>query len=379
MRLVWHSNSPTTNSGYGKQSALFIPRIVAAGHEIAAIASPYTFGGCPITWNDIPVLGTARDVSGNDVLPQNHEYFGADWTVVLADAFALRKCAPILRDINVAMWTPVDCSPLGVGDVTVLRESQALPIAMSRFGQQMLADEGCLDPLYIPHGVDMSIYKPGERSTYRETVPEITDDTFVIGVAAMNKDVSRKAFQEQFLAFAEFHRGHPDSFLAVHSSPGGGTNLQALAARLGISAAVGFPDSYSYDLSLISEENMATWYNGLDVLSLCSYGEGFGLPLIEAQACGIPVITTDASAMSELCGAGWLVSGTPFWQDGHQSWWVRPDAEDIANAYELAYEAREAGQLPQKPAFEFAQKFAVDRVFEDCWVPVLAALEERIG
>ena len=59
-----------------------------------------------------------------------------------------------------------------------------------------------------------------------------------------------------------------------------------MAARLGITAAVGFPDSYCYDLGMIAEEAMASWYNGLDVLSLCSYGEGFGLPLIEAQACG---------------------------------------------------------------------------------------------
>ena len=93
---------------------------------------------------------------------------------------------------------------------------------------------------------------------------------------------------------------------------------------------------------------MAAWYNGLDVLSLCSYGEGFGLPLIEAQACGIPVVTTDASAMSELCGAGWLVSGTPFWTDGHQSWWVRPDAADITNAYEMAWQARENGKPPEE-------------------------------
>ena len=75
-------------------------------------------------------------------------------------------------------------------------------------------------------------------------------------------------------------------------------------------------------------------------------GKVSGCPLIEAQACGIPVITTDASAMSELCGAGWLVSGTPFWTDGHQAWWVRPDVSDIEQAYEFAWQAREDGMMP---------------------------------
>ena len=62
------------------------------------------------------------------------------------------------------------------------------------------------------------------------------------------------------MPFAGFHRKHPDSYLAIHSSPGGGANLNAMAARLGITAAVGFPDSYSYDMGMITEQQLATWY-----------------------------------------------------------------------------------------------------------------------
>ena len=378
MRLVWQSNSPTTNSGYGKMTALFVPRI-AELHEVAAIASPYSFGGSPIEWNGIPILGIARDTSGSDVILRNHEYFHADCTVVLADPFSLRRCARELSQINLASWFPVDCDPLGCGDTEFLRESGAVPIAMSLFGKRILENEGA-EPLLVPHGYDPDIYYPGDRHVYRDTLPGVTDDTLVIGLAAMNRDV-RKGFFEQFAAFARFHARHPDTFLAVHSTPGAnpGFNLHGMADRLGISAAVGFPDSYSYDLGLISEQQMATWYNGLDVLSLCSYGEGFGLPLIEAQACGIPVITTDASAMTELCGAGFLVSGTPYWTDGHQSFWTRPDISDIEQAYEGAYAAWERNALPKRQAVEFAAQFAVDRVMENHWVPALSALEEMFG
>ena len=378
MRLVWHSNSPTNNTGYGKMTALFVPRIAALGHEIAAIAAPYSFGGSPITWNDIPILGTGKDPAGNDILPQNHEYFKADLTLVLADAFGLKKCAPIMRDINVAMWFPVDCSPLGTGDAAVLRESQAIPVAMSSFGKHILEDEGA-EPLYVPHGIDTAVYSPGDPSAYRDTIPGVTQDTFVIGMVAMNRDPVRKGFQEQLLAFSRFHAKHPDSFLAIHSSPvSPNLNLSAMMARLGIMNAVTFPDAYSYDLSLITEQQLAAFYRGLDVLSFCSYGEGFGLPLIEAQACGIPVITTDASATSELCGAGWLVRGTPWWTDGHQGWWMRPDADDIMNAYELAWQARERGVLPKKQAVDFASQFEADRVTELFWKPALNFIEERI-
>jgi glycosyltransferase involved in cell wall biosynthesis len=380
VRLIWHSNAPWNSSAYGKETALFIPRIEAAGHEIAAIAAPYTFSGSILEWNGIPVLPCARDSAGCDTIVSSHEYFKADLTITLADPFGLLKAAETLSQINVAHWFPVDCHPLGRGDVTLLREGHGIPIAMSRFGEGILRDEGT-DPLYVPHGVDTGIYKPGDRTAYRETVNEIDNDTFVIGLIAMNRDPSRKGIQEQFLAFAEFHKRHPDSFLAIHSAPAGGLNLTAMAARLGVSAAVGYPDTYSYDLGMITEEQIATWYQGLDILSLCSYGEGFGLPLIEAQACGIPVVTTDASATAELCGGGWLVSGTDFWTDGHQSYWTRPDVADIAAAYEAAWEAREDGSLGQirKSAYEFAQQYAADRVSEVYWKPVLAELENRIG
>ena len=308
----------------------------------------------------------------------NHEYYRADWTITLADPFGLLKAAKVLSQVNVAHWFPVDVNPLGEADVTVLREGGGVPIAISRFGQRVLLEEGC-EPLYAPHGVDTSVYCPGDPAPYRDTVPGMTDDTFVVGMVAMNRDKDRKGFAEQFLAFARFHRRHPDSILAVHSSPAGGLNLHALAARLGISGAVAWPDSYCYDMGMITEEQMAAWYRGLDVFSFCSYGEGFGLPLMEAQACGIPVITTDASAMAELCGGGWLVSGTDFWQNGHNAWWKRPDASDIEQAYEMAWIAREEGTLPCKPAHDFAQLYAIDRVFGEYWVPVLADLEERLG
>lgn len=378
MKLVWQSNSPWNNSGYGKQTALFVPRIASLGHEIV-IAAPYSFGGNILEWEGFKVLPNVRDTAGNDTILQNHDFHDADLTIVFADPFGLLKSARGLSQIPLAFWFPVDVSPLGEGDVTVLRESLGIPVAMSRFGQRVLCGEGA-DPLYVPHGVDTEIYSPGD-GTYRDSLPGVTDATFVIGLCAMNRDPHRKGFFEQLAAFAAFHRRHPDSHLAIHSAPVAtpGLNLSGMAARLGISRAVSFPEAYLYDMGMITEQQMAAWYNGLDVLSLCSYGEGFGLPLIEAQACGIPVITTDASATAELCGAGWTVSGTPFWANGHGACWTRPDTADIEQAYEMAFQARENGELPKKEARDFALLFDADAVLERHWKPVLAELESRIA
>ena len=207
MKINWMSNAPWLNSGYGKITALFVPRIASLGHEIT-ISSPYSHSGNVLEWQGHPVLPCARDASGNDTIIPSHEYFSADWTVVLADPFSLLKAAGHLSQIPLAFWFPVDCCPVGDGDIAVLRESRGVPIAMSRFGERMLADEGA-EPLYAPLAVDTELYCPGDPYGYRDAVPAISDDTFVIGLVAMNRDPVRKGFAEQLMAFAKFHSRHP--------------------------------------------------------------------------------------------------------------------------------------------------------------------------
>jgi glycosyltransferase involved in cell wall biosynthesis len=49
---------------------------------------------------------------------------------------------------------------------------------------------------------------------------------------------------------------------------------------------------------------MAKIYSAMDVLLNPAMGEGFGITVLEAQACGTPAIVTDFSAMTEVCGGG---------------------------------------------------------------------------
>jgi glycosyltransferase involved in cell wall biosynthesis len=348
-----------------------------------AISAPYSGAGTFLEWEGIPVLPAVRDVAGCDVLPSHYEWFQADALISLADVFGLQRCAAGLAQTNFFPWTPVDCEPAGIGDVTVLREAGVTtPIAMSRFGSRMLRNEG-LDPLFCPHATDTEVFCPGDPEPFRSTVPGVSPDTFLIGIVGLNRG-RRKAFAEQLEAFARFHARHPDSFLALHTAPGGpapALNLHGLCAQLGITGAVSFPDSYLYDTGQISNAQMAAWYRGLDVLSATSFGEGFGLGPLEAQACGTPAIVTDASAQSELCGSGWTVNSTLDWEDGHAAFWRRPDAQDVEQAFEAAWQAREDGQMPAmgESARAFGLRFSIDTIFEQYMRPVLAAIAERIA
>src|SRR5439155_8213949 len=95
-------------------------------------------------------------------------------------------------------------------------------------------------------------------------------------------------------------------------------------------------DTYPQVSGMFDESLMADWYGVLDVLSACSYAEAFGVPLIEAQACGTPVITTAGSAMKEIRGHGWLATADEYWNHVHGAWWDRPRVDSIVRQYEKA-------------------------------------------
>lgn len=52
----------------------------------------------------------------------------------------------------------------------------------------------------------------------------------------------------------------------------------------------------------IPDENLNEFYNGLDIFIFPSFYEGFGLPVLEAMACGVPVITSNKSSLPEIVG-----------------------------------------------------------------------------
>ena len=56
--------------------------------------------------------------------------------------------------------------------------------------------------------------------------------------------------------------------------------------------------------SKLSEEELQEEYAVADVLLFCSTLEGYGMPIIEAQTVGVPVVTSDRSPMRETAGGG---------------------------------------------------------------------------
>ncbi|WP_320129926.1 glycosyltransferase family 1 protein [uncultured Sphaerochaeta sp.] len=62
---------------------------------------------------------------------------------------------------------------------------------------------------------------------------------------------------------------------------------------------------FSHDikfLGFIDNDDVADLYRGAELFVLPSFFEGFGLPVLEAMACGTPVITSDAASLPEVSG-----------------------------------------------------------------------------
>lgn len=371
---MWHSCAPWSPSGYGTQTAIWMRELAKMGHEVIC-SSYWGLSGSPTSWNDITVLPGFGNSYCTPSLHQHAQRVNPDLVITLGDIWVMDPA--LLRELPVAHWLPSDCRPMSLADRANVEASGASLIAMSRFGYDRFLEAG-FDPVYVPHGVDMDTFSPPADKTEVRREMGVDPDAFVIGINGANNDAIRKAYPEQMLAFAKFAKNHSDVLLALHTSvhQEGGQDLEALAENLGITDKVRCVDQYRYASGLVQPDEIADWYGMLDLLSCCSFGEGFGIPIIEAQACGTPVLTTDASSMPELNPLGVSVEGEPFWNGVHKGWWVKPDVSQIAYAYELAYESRK--DVPRKKLREFAQEYSVDKIAEKYMKPAVGELLSRM-
>lgn len=376
-KLLWHSNAPWASTGYGQQTALFCPPL-AENYDVG-ISAFYGLEASRLGWHEMPVYPGVHGSVGNDTLPIHAKaHFGSprDGTLLtLMDVWVLDPA--IMRRFNTVCWCPVDHDPPIPKVRRFLESSNVVPLAMSRFGQDRLADLGAL---YCPHAVDCSVFQPLPKREARE-LTKIPQDAFVVGMVGANKgNPSRKSFPEALQAFKRFHDRHDDAVLYMHTDVKGiadGVDLEPIVTSLGLKKPVLFTNQERLYLNPYPEEVMAAVYSSMDVLLSPSRGEGFGIPVLEAQACGVGAIVSDFTAQPEVCGAGWHVDIEREWSAG-SSWWGRPKVADIAECLDHAYSLSEAGrkELAAK-ARAHAETYHVDRVVADHMLPALAEVRER--
>jgi glycosyltransferase involved in cell wall biosynthesis len=138
--------------------------------------------------------------------------------------------------------------------------------------------------------------RPEEVSLRTREVTSLRDDAdYVLHVGSNLKRKNRDAVLRIFARAAS----HWNGFL-VFAGDAATPQLRDVARQLGINDRV-------IDLPDTSNEILEAFYNRATALLYPSRFEGFGWPIIEAQACGCPVVCSDRAPMNEVSGGAALL------------------------------------------------------------------------
>lgn len=385
--ILWFANAPWAGTGYGTQTAQVVSRIKKQGFDIAChVNYGFEAGNTEFNLNGqrVPIYGSGFGQWRNDSITANAQHYSQvtgknPLVVTLCDVWTFNENS--VRDMPVWSWTPVDHAPMPPNVAKWFTYDNVRAIAMSKFGKAMFEGAG-IECDYVPHAFE-PVFTPttsiigsdGSAKSPRELM-NIGDDRFVVMMNAANKGIvpNRKSFGENLLAFSVFAKKHDDALLYLHTEQFGamgGIDLVKLVNAVGIPEhQVKFVDQFAYR-NQIPNHILAGLYSMSDVLLSVSMGEGFGIPVIEAQACGTPVIVSDWTAQPELCGDGWVVETQPWWDPMQDSWFATPLVSGIVDALEQAY-SRGGGHSDK--AVTWASEYSADNVFTNNWLPLLEAL-----
>jgi glycosyltransferase involved in cell wall biosynthesis len=375
MKLVWYSAAPWNFTGYGNITREMLFRLRDAGHYVECCCK-HNIG----SWMEWEGLKIFEIIGQHDILNQYVKENDFDYVITLLDTWALKG--------NINRWVPYypsDCHIMSPFIPQSMANSVA-QVAMSLDGQEQLkAYKGFnYDPMYAPHGIETETFKPNPegRKAYRDMM-KWGDDNFVVGAVGSNYPNDRKGFIPLLQAFSLFHERHENARLYLHTRHIEHTKnvpLAHVANSLGLGKVVTFVNQTAYELEKIGREDLCAIYNAMDVHCLPTHGEGFGIPIIEAQACGTPSITTATTSGPELTKGGWLIDINPDYDLEWlpmSTWWARPSIRGIDAAMEVAYRSWENGSITQvgESAHRGAQEYSWDRVWKDYWIPILDKLD----
>lgn len=216
------------------------------------------------------------------------------------------------------MWLPSHYAPL----------DKANTINLSFFDQIVVLAPSCIPVIkqafltlpedlsgkkigYIPHIIEtnpklqVSIPKKNVARlchNYRHPNCQIKSTDYVVTIIAGNYELNyRKSYATSFLAFREFQQQIPEAFLYVQAFTPTEVNkfcsdLTKLASYHGTDLPTG---RYYINQTRVDTKTIDQIYYLSDVVMIGSKSEGFGLPILEAQSRGLPVVTSKFLAMND--------------------------------------------------------------------------------
>jgi len=399
MRILWVSVSPAAATGYGRETREIVQRLLDR-HEIIIcghVADVIVWGGKQYYTlpNRKKVLTLAMTnplnnrVEASNVIKTYIARYKPDVVFGFWDAFALE----FLKDIGFPYMVMVPVDGPMTGKWSAYIEDAFRIITYSKFGyKELLKFFPPSKCRYIAHGIDTEVFKPlkvdkGELRKEIEASPPIPDDCFLFTYVAANVG-DRKKIPLLIRTFKRFAERNPDAHLYLHTNAyaglGRGYDLPMYRAMLKLEKNVSFP-TYNPILEAKTDEELCRIYNASDVYIHNSVAEGFGLPILEACSCGIPVIVGRNSSCVELAeGHGWIAENVdpeayidiPVYVP-HLSHYPVVDQRSLLMCMEEAYSNDDLRRKYGKEARKFALQYDWKSVMPS-WFKLFEEVEEEL-
>jgi glycosyltransferase involved in cell wall biosynthesis len=287
-----------------------------------------------------------------------HSAFGAeraDVTVVHTWPPRLAACAG-LRYVHVQPW---EHGSMPAEWYAWLRDDCDDVWTHSTYNRRTYLDAG-MPPervAVIPHGVDLQIFKPDG--------PKMRTSGGAFRFLFVGGTLTRKGIDLLVNAYVRAFTARDDVVLMIkdvnaatfYRGQTRGAEIRAIAQRPGV-ARIEYVDA------TLPDEGMAQLFRAADCLVLPYRGEGFGLPVIEAMASGLPVIVTAGGATDDFVdeSVGWRIASRRRELEPAESplptvtpaWLLEPDLDALIDALRHAYlqpdDARRRGQAAARRA-----------------------------
>jgi glycosyltransferase involved in cell wall biosynthesis len=217
-------------------------------------------------------------------------------------------------------------------------------VCVSQATRDELLSYGLVDPeraIVIANGVDPSMSPNPDPVSDANVDSLIGDATGQLNILHVGSTIPRKRIEVLLRIFASLKHLFPNARLL---RVGGAftTEQTNLADRLGVSESI-------LALSQVERRTLAELYRRATLVLQPSEREGFGLPLVEAMACGTPVVASDIPALREVGG-----DAATYCETGNVEAWT----EAIVNLLTERDERPQAWEQRREAGFTQAAKFS---------------------